>query len=151
MAVLSNQKETLKTENEEKAENEENCENGEKIHEALMCVDSDRIITEEETLVCTEKKFDDNVVNRETFGQGVLESGCGKTVCGHDWMETYLDTLDEKELEEVKYEESGTRFKFGNGQVYKSPGRMIIPAVLGEKPVLIGTDVVETYEAESVP
>ena len=127
-----------------KIESEEKTEKEEKIHEALMCGDSHGKITEEETLICTEKKFDDNFVHRETFGQGVLDSGCGKTVCGNDWMETYLDTLDEKELEEVKYEESATRFKFGNGEVYKSSGRVIFPAVLGEKPVLIGTDVVET-------
>ena len=148
---------------------EEKTKKEEKIGETLICTVEDDIIEEgntkkamnffrdesmgriskeevntQQTLICTEKRFDDNAVNRETFGQGVLDSGCGKTVCGHDWMETYLDTLDETELEEVKFEESSTRFKFGNGQIYTSSGRVIFPAVLGEKQVLIGSDVVNT-------
>ena len=123
----------------------------EALHEVLMSsvieeMKSNENVREsdEETLVYTTKTFDDNEVNRETFGCGILDSGCSKTVCGTDWLETYLDMLTESELKEVKFEESDARFKFGNEQVYKSSDRVTFPAVLGGKSVLIASDVVNT-------
>ena len=68
-------------------------------------------------LICISKDIEiDDVVNSETLGCGILDSGCSKTVCGVDWIETYLDTLDEEELREVQVEESESKFKFGSGQ-----------------------------------
>ena len=78
------------------------------------------------------------------LGCGVLDSGCNKTVSGHEWVESYLDTLDEEEIKEVKVEESKARFKFGNGNVYESLGKVTIPATLGSTKVLLSTDVVDT-------
>ena len=106
--------------------------------------------TEEEnssfdTFICATKHCNnDSVVNRETFGCGILDSGCSKTVCGVEWLETYLETLSEDELKEVKFEDSDAQFKFGNAQVYRSTGKVIFPAVLGLKKVFIGADVVNT-------
>ena len=135
-----------KTENVnlEKIEDEVN-----RLHEVLISYAEEIKLKEveesdEESLVCTTKKFDDCEVNRETFGCGVLDSGCSKTVCGTDWLETYLDMLTESELKEVKFEESDARFKFGNEQVFKSSDRVTFPAVLGGKSVLIASDVVNT-------
>ena len=99
-------------------------------------------------MICTApQNFDSKdggTVNGETLGCGVLDSGCSKTVCGADWIETYLDTLDENEMKEVKFEESDSKFKFGNSQVYQSLGRVTFPAVLGSKNVMITADIVNT-------
>ena len=97
-----------------------------------------------DTLICTPKNFNNDSVKSETLGCGILDSGCGKTVSGTEWMETYLDTLDETEMKEVKFEESDSKFKFGSGQVYDSVGRVTFPAVLGSTKVLISSDVVDT-------
>ncbi len=34
---------------------------------------------------------------KETLGMAVLDSGCSKTVVGKQWLELYIDTLDEKD------------------------------------------------------
>ena len=86
----------------------------------------------------------DEVVNNETFGCGILDSGCSKTVCGIEWLEIYLETLSESERSKVKFEDSDARFKFGSDHIYESRGRVIFPAILGKRKVFIGTDVVDT-------
>ena len=99
-----------------------------------------------DTLVCaTKENFHvDDVVNRETFGCGLLDSGCTKTVCGDEWLETYLDTLGVDEIKEVKFEDSDARFKFGSDHVYNSISKVTFPATLGSVDVLITADVVNT-------
>ena len=53
----------------------------------------------------------------ETLNCAVLDSGCSKTVCAVAWLECYLETLNNEELEEVTEEESCSSFKFGDGKV----------------------------------
>ena len=55
----------------------------------------------------------------ETLGMAVLDSGCTKNVCGEGWLNCYLDTLA------------------------KSMKKVFLPSVIGERSVLIETDVVK--------
>ena len=79
----------------------------------------------------------------ETFGTAVLDSGCTKNVCGKTWLGCYLETLDKSQRSMVKEFESGTSFKFGNGDSVKSLKRVKVPAYIGGKNVFIETDVID--------
>ena len=79
----------------------------------------------------------------ETYGCGILDSGCSKNVCGSLWIDRYLETLEEKQLKQVKYEKSVSKFRFGNPTVYNSLHKVTIPASIGSKQILISTDVID--------
>ena len=97
------------------------------------------------TLMASDVDFDDrvNILLGETFGAMILDLGCSKTVCGRVWFESYLDTLDDDDLQKVKYEASTSVFKFGDGKRKPSLKRVLIPCVLADKNVVISTDIVE--------
>ena len=120
-------------------------------HFARSCTfrnDEDETKTEQVKMVITllNVKSDKNMEGLvgECFGKALLDSGCTKTVCGVTWMDAFLDTLndDEKKLVETSY--SDTKFKFGDGIETKSIKLMKIPATLGNKRIMISTDVVES-------
>lgn len=81
-----------------------NC--GSKNHWARSCPDNDWRKSnetsgyyggEEEvhvTLLAAETDFNDNVdvLFGESLGAIILDSGCSKTVCGQQWLESYLET-----------------------------------------------------------
>ena len=79
----------------------------------------------------------------ETFGCGILDSGCSKNVCGLEWMEAYINTLSEDQLKSIKYEDSDAKFKFGNPTIYKSIHKVTFPANIGSKKIYITTDVID--------
>ena len=79
----------------------------------------------------------------ETFGCGILDSGCSKNVCGLEWMEAYINTLSEDHLKHIKYEDSDAKFKFGNPTIYKSIHKVTFPANIGSKKIYITTDVID--------
>ena len=99
----------------------------------------------EPTLV-SEEVFETKVrpFSVETIGHVVLDSGCSRTVCGLPWLESFLDTLDERGLTRVKYEQSTAVFKFGDGNLLNSLKRAIIPCQLAGKNIKISTDVVKS-------
>ena len=72
----------------------------------------------------------------------VLDTGCNITVCGKEWLKVYLESLDESRLKEVKVEESGTRFKFGDNEPTVASQRYTIPATVCNKDLDIVTEVV---------
>ena len=78
----------------------------------------------------------------ETYGCGILDSGCSKNVTGTDWFKAYIETLDKQQLKEVKYEQSESRFRFGNPTIYKSIYKVTFPATIGSKKILISADVI---------
>ena len=49
----------------------------------------------------------------ETVNAAVLDSACTKTVTGHAWRDTYLESLSERERSQVKTLPGGTVFRFG--------------------------------------
>ena len=80
---------------------------------------------------------------KETFGCGVLDSGCSKNVCGLVWVEAYLDTLSVEDRKLVNYNDSDATFKFGNPTIYSSLYQITFPAKIGSKRVDIVADVIE--------
>ena len=56
----------------------------------------------------------------ETFGLAVIDTGCPKTVCGTEWLNVYLDSLSSKDRNHIRYKRSSARFRFGDGETYKS-------------------------------
>lgn len=79
---------------------------------------------------------------RDNFGLAVLDSGCNVTVCGQDWLTTYLDSLDDKDLVKVKYDENDVSFRFGDNHPTKSTKRCSFPAVVCKKNVTITAQIV---------
>ena len=56
----------------------------------------------------------------EASNKGIIDSGCSSTVCGKEWLDTYLDTLNEDEKSSVVWKGSEKWFKFGGGELLKS-------------------------------
>ena len=80
---------------------------------------------------------------KETFGCGILDSGCSKNVCGVVWLDSYLDTLNDEDLKLVRYEESDATFKFGNPTIYSSIHKVTFPGKIGSRNVDIVADVID--------
>jgi hypothetical protein len=79
----------------------------------------------------------------ETIGCAVIDSGCSKTVAGKQWVECYLDLLDEDDQHRVIRQKSLEFFTFGKGPRTASIGKITLPAVVGSKNVMIETEIVD--------
>ena len=79
----------------------------------------------------------------ETLSCAVLDSGCTRTVCGNVWLSCCLDTLSDDEKQCIREESSETSFKLGDGIAIMSQNRVTIPTVIGNKKVLLETDVID--------
>ena len=84
------------------------------------------------------------VLSAEAQNCAVLDSACSSTVCGKDWLQSYLSSLDPNKLESVKKSTSHKVFRFGGGTVLTSEGSYILPAKLVGKDIQIKTDVVDS-------
>ena len=74
----------------------------------------------------------------------VLDSGCTQTVCGKTWLNVYYQSLDKKERDAVHLEESERTFRFGDGIIVKSKGKVKIPIFLkGVTGLMLETDIVD--------
>ena len=78
----------------------------------------------------------------ETLGMAVLDSACTKTVARESWTNAYLDTLTEKQRQQVKVIHSNVHFRFGNGNDVISNKVVKFPAVLGNEKVFIEANTV---------
>ena len=74
----------------------------------------------------------------------VLDSACSSTVCGEDWLGSYIHSLDEFDKKKVRQTAGEKMFKFGGETRLKSKGEYHLPAILAGKEVTITTDVVES-------
>ena len=71
----------------------------------------------------------------------VLDSACSNTVCGENWLSMYFASLDSDLQNDIKKQDVTRMFEFGGGECLKSIAQYDIPAYLGEKTVIIRTDV----------
>lgn len=78
----------------------------------------------------------------ETFNFAVLDSGCTTTVCGLDWYNNYLASLDEAKYSLICETPSSTWFKFGDGVKVQSLKKVKLPCVIAQTECLINADVV---------
>ena len=74
----------------------------------------------------------------------VLDSACTSNVTGERWLQCYIDSLDDKDREQIVYSEGSKMFKFGGGEKLPSIQKVVIPAVLADKAIKIETDVVQS-------
>ena len=84
------------------------------------------------------------VLSTEAKNCAVLDSACSSTVCGREWLNDYLSSLDENQLKNVQKSASQKTFKFGGGNKLPSNGQYVLPAVMAGKRVTIKTDVVDS-------
>ncbi len=84
------------------------------------------------------------VLSAEAQNCAVLDSACSSTVCGKEWLNNYLNSLDKDVLNSVQKCPSEKVFKFGGGTRLPSEGSFILPATLAGKKVTIKTDVVDS-------
>ena len=82
------------------------------------------------------------MVLSDSFNCAILDSGCSSTVCGEDWINCYMETLDDKQKQNVKTFNSKTWFKFGDSMKFQSLKRMRIPCEIAKTRCYIDTDVV---------
>ena len=80
-----------------------------------------------------------DVFLEETLNCGVLDCGCPDNICGSDWSNHALDSLDHIKRKKVVWTKSSRTFMF-NG--YESLGLVEFPAMLGSKEINIRTDVI---------
>ena len=95
--------------------------------------------------------FTDNIHGRyiekfvgETLGCAVLDSGCTKTVYGSLWLKCDEESLQPDDLANMSYGQPDRKFKFGDGRVVQAKTKVKLTACLGEKKVLIETEVVDS-------
>ena len=121
------------------AESEEDTDN--------QCGSDDELAYELETLsVNVSLKCDDptnSIPIHETFNIAVLDCGAVKNVCGNKWLEQYIDTLSPSDKKRVEYSPTKNVYKFGCGSKCSASTNVTIPAVIGNTPVTIQSDVVE--------
>lgn len=79
----------------------------------------------------------------ETLSMAILDSGCTKTVCGEEWLQCYLNTLNDRELKSVIERKSATIFKFGSGKHVTSVKNVTLPTIIAGRSVMLSTDVVQ--------
>lgn len=84
-----------------------------------------------------------SVLMTESISYAILDTACSSTVCGTDWMKSYIQTLSEEEKSRIVEEESGTTFRFGDGNVYKSKKKVKFPVnIIGDR-AYVTADVVD--------
>jgi len=74
----------------------------------------------------------------------VLDSACSSTVCGSNWINSYIESLDDYDKRSIKHSEGKKVFKFGGGTRLKSKGEYSLPANIAGKDVTVKTDVVDS-------
>lgn len=80
----------------------------------------------------------------ETLGCAVLDSCCSLSVCGKEWLNCFLETIQTEERDKMEIKPSSTKFKFGTGDVVKSNGKLLLPAFIAGKKVNIETDIIDS-------
>ena len=79
----------------------------------------------------------------ESFGKGILDSGCTKTVSGQVWIDEYLSTLPESDRNMVIEEDVGSTYRFGDGVEVRAIKNVIIPVTIGNQRYKLSVDVVK--------
>ena len=81
---------------------------------------------------------------RKILNCAVLDSGCTKNVCGKAWLDSYLNTLTQKDAQKVVEESFSSSFGFGDGDSKTANKSVIIPARIGNEDIMIKTDVIDS-------
>ena len=80
----------------------------------------------------------------ESLDKGILDSACTNTVSGEEWMNEYIEKLNEEDKKEVLCHETESKslFRFGDGVESNTIKTVNISIVIGSKKMLLEVDVV---------
>ena len=90
----------------------------------------------------TDKETEMSLLVTESIGKCVLDCACIRSVAGEMWLKTYKDMLSEKDLQLIKYEETSTVFRFGDGAESVNQKLVHLPATIGKTFVMIEVAIV---------
>ena len=71
-------------------------------------------------------------------------TACSSDVCGDSWLLQYSKLLNKDELGRFKKMKGWRSFKFGGGERSMSKWEAVVPATIGEQPVDLKVDVIES-------
>ena len=110
-----------------------------------VLIDMTHVKVEEECLIIHDENAGGVVfIAEDCRRKGLLDTACTDDVCGRSWMEDYVAGLPQNDAQLVIREEGWRTFRFGGGEKLKSLAQVTIPAYIGEQPVSIKVDVVES-------
>ena len=78
----------------------------------------------------------------ESIGHAIVDSGCCKTVCGDLWLNTYLESLSQKDRKSIYSEKTISDFRFGVGKIYRSTRLVHVPVHIGSFSATLAMHVV---------
>ena len=81
----------------------------------------------------------------ELLNMALLDSGCTQSVCGKMWLDAYRQTLPMDVNKSIVTESSKRTFRFGDGELVSSIGRIVVPIYLNgvRKTIGLETDIVD--------
>ena len=103
---------------------------------------SEEVLQEAESYAVVESPGMMSVLMTESISYAILDTACSSTVCGVDWLKSYIQTLSEEEKMKIEEEESETTFRFGDGNMYKSLSKVKFPVNIIGKRAYVTADVV---------
>ena len=65
-------------------------------------------------------------------------------VLGNGWLDSYLNTLTERDAQKVVERSSLRSFRFGDGNIKTSNKSVTIPSRIGKEDIIIKTDVTDS-------
>ena len=82
-------------------------------------------------------------LQQESHASAVVDTACTSNVCGTQWMNEYIETLNDTDKAKVSIQPSSKTFKFGIGTA-PSIGEYRIPVFLAGENMMLKTDVVDS-------
>ena len=84
--------------------------------------------------------FEYDILMCEVAKSAILDSGCSKTVCGEQWLKTFIENLSGSR--QVTYKPSNKTFKFGDGNKIISTKLARLPVIVDGHEFIIESEVV---------
>ena len=99
-------------------------------------------------MACIEESFNMQEGDR-LFNEGmyyaVVDTACPATVCGAEWLESFLQVLSPEERASMEEWKSDKKFKFGDGVVYQSLRKVALPVKIAGCHEGLGVEVVDCF------
>ena len=88
-------------------------------------------------------EFSQVLLTNKTKDKAIIDTGCAKAVAGSGWVRNQKTSILPEDQKYVRMEKSSSKFRFGDGLVYKSKGRHIRPIYIGGQRKFIIFDEVD--------
>ena len=71
-----------------------------------------------------------------------MDTGCPYTVSGDVWFKSYVSSLSRRDRLSIITKQSSKKFRFGDGELYKSQCHVTVPVYIGQARHHLGMDIV---------